>query len=124
MSDMLARHVPTTIGRVRAQRPLGRSVTSAVTRPTCAAFATSRIDGADFSRDVHQHASDLGVVAMTDSGWDDWGTPERVLRSLDGPRGRELRELLGASRGNAAAARRPSTSASRPRALPDAEAAA
>jgi mannose-1-phosphate guanylyltransferase len=53
-----------------------------------------RLAPADFSRDVLQHASDLTVVAMTDSGWDDWGTPDRVLRSLGATRARALREQL------------------------------
>ena len=35
---------------------------------------------------------------MTDSGWDDWGTPDRVLRSLDEPRARELRARLAGRR--------------------------
>jgi hypothetical protein len=57
-------------------------------------LAFDLLAAADFSRDVLQHASELGVVAMTDSGWDDWGTPDRVLRSLGEPRVRELRERL------------------------------
>lgn len=58
------------------------------------ALAFDRLAAADFSRDVLQHASELGVVVMTNSGWDDWGTPDRVLRSLDESRARELRECL------------------------------
>lgn len=57
-------------------------------------LAFDQLAPADFSRDVLQQASGLGVVAMTDSGWDDWGTPDRVLRSLDEPRARELRARL------------------------------
>lgn len=37
---------------------------------------------ADFSKDVLQKASNLGVVSLSDCGWSDWGTPERVLESL------------------------------------------
>ena len=50
-----------------------------------------RLAPADFSRDVLQHAGELAVVAMTDSGWDDWGTPDRVLRSLGATRAGVLR---------------------------------
>lgn len=37
---------------------------------------------ADFSSDVLEKASNLGVVPLHDCGWSDWGTPERVLESL------------------------------------------
>lgn len=37
---------------------------------------------ADFSRDLLQRASGLGVVRLEECGWSDWGTPERVLESL------------------------------------------
>ena len=37
-----------------------------------------------FSRDVLAHASHLGVVQVTGSGWSDWGTPQRVFASLAG----------------------------------------
>ena len=54
---------------------------------------------ADFSRDVLQRACDLDVVAMTDWGWDDWGTPARVLRSLgDTAAAHEMRARLAACR--------------------------
>lgn len=39
---------------------------------------------ADFSRDILQHAPELAVLAMPDVGWNDWGTPGRVLASLRG----------------------------------------
>jgi mannose-1-phosphate guanylyltransferase len=39
---------------------------------------------ADFSRDVLERAQCLGVVEVVGSGWSDWGTPERVLASLQG----------------------------------------
>jgi mannose-1-phosphate guanylyltransferase len=38
----------------------------------------------DFSRDVLQVTSDLGVVQVLGSGWSDWGTPDRVFASLAG----------------------------------------
>lgn len=50
---------------------------------------------ADFSRDLLQQTTELAVVAMTDVGWNDWGTPARVLASLRGkPSERRLRECL------------------------------
>jgi hypothetical protein len=46
----------------------------------------------DFSRDVLQATSDLGVVQVLGSGWSDWGTPERVFASLVGSRRLEALE--------------------------------
>ncbi len=52
----------------------------------------------DFSRDVLQTTSDLGVVQVLGSGWSDWGTPERVFASLVGSRRLEaLEHRLGHS---------------------------
>lgn len=36
----------------------------------------------NFSTEVLERASGLGVVPVADSGWSDWGVPGRVLRSL------------------------------------------
>lgn len=47
---------------------------------------------ANFSREVFQSAAGLAVVSVAGSGWSDWGSPERVLRSLAG--GPELPALL------------------------------
>ena len=41
------------------------------------------LDPADSSRDVLQRAAGLGVVCMVDSGWSDWGTPERLLAAVE-----------------------------------------
>ena len=41
---------------------------------------------ADFSRDVIEKAHGLGVETLESCGWSDWGTPERVMRSLQGTR--------------------------------------
>jgi mannose-1-phosphate guanylyltransferase len=46
----------------------------------------TRFSPADFSRDVIEKADGLGVVTLSSCGWSDWGTPERVLRSLEGTR--------------------------------------
>ncbi len=43
-----------------------------------------QLGDANFSAQVLEKASGLDVVEMTDSGWCDWGTPERVLSSLEG----------------------------------------
>lgn len=37
---------------------------------------------ADFSKDVLQKAKDLRLVPLSECGWSDWGTPERVIESL------------------------------------------
>ncbi|MBZ0236963.1 MAG: NTP transferase domain-containing protein [Deltaproteobacteria bacterium] len=42
------------------------------------------IEPADFSKHVLETARDLLVVSMEGTGWSDWGTPERVLASLQG----------------------------------------
>ena len=48
---------------------------------------------ADFSRDVLQKAKSLRAVPLLPCGWSDWGTPERVFRSLHGTP--DLEALLG-----------------------------
>ncbi len=42
------------------------------------------MSAADFSRDVLERADALGIVRLAPCGWSDWGTPERVLASLEG----------------------------------------
>ncbi len=50
---------------------------------------------ADFSRDLLQLATELALVTMIDVGWNDWGTPARVLASLRGkPSETRLRACL------------------------------
>ncbi len=44
----------------------------------------TRLPAADFSRDVLERAGRLAVVPMVGAGWSDWGTPARVLASLEG----------------------------------------
>jgi len=44
----------------------------------------SRIEPANFSRDVLERARGLGVVPVRDSGWSDWGSPRRIFESLRG----------------------------------------
>jgi hypothetical protein len=44
----------------------------------------ARLPPADFSRDVIEKANGLSVMTLDSCGWSDWGTPERVLRSLEG----------------------------------------
>ena len=51
-----------------------------------------RLVPADFSRDVIEKADGLGVETLGPCGWSDWGTPERVLHSLQGTR--EWAELM------------------------------
>lgn len=42
------------------------------------------LSSADFSREILQRATGLAVLAMPNVGWNDWGTPARVLASLRG----------------------------------------
>jgi mannose-1-phosphate guanylyltransferase len=43
----------------------------------------ARMRPGDFCRDVLQRASGLAVITLVDSGWSDWGTPERVLEAIE-----------------------------------------
>jgi mannose-1-phosphate guanylyltransferase len=43
-----------------------------------------RLQPSDFCGDVLQRSSDLRAVRLLPCGWSDWGTPERVLASLEG----------------------------------------
>jgi mannose-1-phosphate guanylyltransferase len=43
-----------------------------------------KLSPADFSRSVLAHATNLATVSVEDSGWCDWGRPERVMQSLAG----------------------------------------
>jgi mannose-1-phosphate guanylyltransferase len=71
-------------------KPWARSVLTSV---------YERLTPADFSRDVLQESEDqLCAVPLSPCGWSDWGTPERVLRSLRGtPRFDALCERLRTS---------------------------
>ncbi len=42
------------------------------------------METADFSRDVLEKADSLRFVRLSACGWSDWGTPQRVMRSLRG----------------------------------------
>jgi mannose-1-phosphate guanylyltransferase len=56
---------------------------------------------ADFSRDVLESSGGVGLVTMVDAGWSDWGTPERVIQTLEGTQsGQQLlaRILAGSAR--------------------------
>jgi mannose-1-phosphate guanylyltransferase len=46
--------------------------------------AYRRMPPADFSREVLQRAGGLAVLPVLGSGWTDWGSPERVARTLRG----------------------------------------
>lgn len=39
---------------------------------------------ANFSRDILAHATQLAVIPVANTGWSDWGSPERVMASLAG----------------------------------------
>ena len=39
---------------------------------------------ANFSRDLFAHAHQLAVIPVANTGWSDWGSPERVIASLAG----------------------------------------
>jgi len=71
----------------------------------------AQMEPANFSRDVLEKEQGLGVVAVKDSGWSDWGTPRRVFESLRGMRsGQHLLMRLAISR---------QAGAARPEALPE-----
>lgn len=43
-----------------------------------------RMPAANFSRDLLAHAAHLAVIPVANTGWADWGSPERVIASLAG----------------------------------------
>lgn len=43
-----------------------------------------RMPAANFSRDILARATQLAVTPVANSGWSDWGSPERVIASLAG----------------------------------------
>ena len=43
-----------------------------------------RMPAANFSRDLLAHAAQLAVIPVANTGWSDWGSPERVIASLVG----------------------------------------
>lgn len=43
-----------------------------------------RMAAADFSRDVLEKAAALRAISFAACGWSDWGTPDRIFRSLRG----------------------------------------
>jgi mannose-1-phosphate guanylyltransferase len=52
----------------------------------------STLPATDLSRDILQRAQGLLAISMTDAGWSDCGTPERLFQALE--RGGELTPLL------------------------------
>ena len=73
--DHLARaHLPVHAERFAAWASGGGSIRDAF----------DGLASADFSRELLQQTTELAVVAMSDVGWNDWGTPARVLASLRG----------------------------------------
>jgi mannose-1-phosphate guanylyltransferase len=78
--DLGRRHLPAHSALLDAYRALvGTRDESGFLREIYAKLST-----ADFSRDVIERADGLDVVSLESCGWSDWGTPERVLRSLEG----------------------------------------
>lgn len=59
----------------------------------------AKMESANFSHGVLEKERGLRVVPVKDSGWNDWGTPRRVLETLQGtPNGPRLLMRLGISR--------------------------
>ena len=56
------------------------------------------MEPANFSKAILEGAENLAVVPVSGTGWSDWGTPERVLRSL---RTRHCDSVMRLSRGSA-----------------------
>ncbi len=68
---------------VEAHLPDDTAAFNGAEGPTAINQLYERARSADFSRAVLEPA-DLQVAPVAGSGWADWGTPERVLASLDG----------------------------------------
>ena len=91
------RHLPGQSAQLDAYR---RAVGTPSERGVLSALY-ERMAPADFSRDVLERAEGLRVVRLEPCGWSDWGTPERVLRSLRGTSDYEV--LVGRLRSGATA---------------------
>lgn len=86
---LLRRYLPTqTRAMDRYLLQIGRGDERKVRERTYRALSP-----ADFSREVLQRATGLGVVAMADSGWSDCGTPESLFECWAGTK--ELERLRG-----------------------------
>ncbi len=60
------------------------SQVDSATEEACLRAIYHNMPPADLSRDVLERAAGLAVVPIVDSGWSDWGTPERLFQSLEG----------------------------------------
>lgn len=69
-------------------------------QPTRLGELYGRLAHADFSRAVLERASGLGVVRIDGSGWADWGTPDRIVESIEHTPALEslLRRIVAAQR--------------------------
>jgi mannose-1-phosphate guanylyltransferase len=54
------------------------------------------MEPANFSQGVLERAANLAVLPVAGTGWTDWGTPERILRSLKMSRSESGRAVQGA----------------------------
>jgi mannose-1-phosphate guanylyltransferase len=83
--QLAGRHVPEIVKVLEDYRgSLGRPGAQRRLRAHYAALPP-----ADFSRDILERAQGLSVVTMTDAGWSDCGTPERLFRIFGDPRAAE-----------------------------------
>jgi mannose-1-phosphate guanylyltransferase len=69
---------------VAAHLPLDAAAFGGAAGPATLDELYLRARPADLSRAVLEKACDLQVARVEGSGWADWGTPERVVDSLDG----------------------------------------
>jgi len=78
--DLGREHLPTQARLLDAYRRAAKGAPA----PELLADAYRRMQQADFSSDVLEHADRLRLVELSPCGWSDWGTPTRVMQSLRG----------------------------------------
>jgi mannose-1-phosphate guanylyltransferase len=98
LGRLVRREIPEVAGRFEEYRGV-------IGRPQAAAFAAemySRLPRADLSRDILERAAGMAVVAAVNTGWSDCGTPERLLRCLEGraQAGAPMRDSAAAEAGS------------------------
>ncbi len=84
--ELAHRHLPaqaTALERYRRAVEL-RGVRDVPDTTSVLLQAYSEMAPANFSRDVLERADDLAVMPVVDTGWCDWGAPQRVFASLRG----------------------------------------
>lgn len=90
---LASRHLPDLAAHLESNARIGDLTVAA----RALEVIYSRTAPVNFSRAILERARSLRVVPVAASGWSDWGSPQRVLRSLTGPALRTLLYRLGST---------------------------